>query len=125
MDMYSDNKDLDIDNEHHRDMGIFEVFLRERDFERLYDNLNSDYKFPICDIKLNEENNELFDITSFFLMKRNPIHSSESYYFLKYDYTFDAVRRGRLNVYLLRYPIIMQGLNLTLVRNAFEFYKVR
>jgi hypothetical protein len=108
-DMYSDNDDLDSDNQNHKEMSLSEVYLRETDFERLYDNLNVSYKFPICDIKLNEENNELFDVTSFFLMKRHPLYVSESFYFLRYDYTFDPVRLGRKNVFLLRYPIIMQG----------------
>jgi hypothetical protein len=122
-DLYYDNN-IEEDNEYHKQMSLTEVYLRERDFERLYDNLSVSYKFPICDIKLNEENNELFDITSFFLIKKHALYVSENFNFLKYDYTYDQVRRGRLNVSLLRYPIIMQGLSLELVNNAFEYYKI-
>jgi hypothetical protein len=123
LDMYFDN-DVNLDNEYHDNIPIDEVYLREKDFERVYDNLNMKNKFSICDIKLNEKNNNLFDITIFVLTSTHPTHISETYYFLKYDYTYDPIRRGRLNVFLLRYPIIMQGLNINLVRNAFTYYKV-
>src|ERR1700677_1390707 len=122
--MYSDNDKLIEDNEYHDQIGLDEVYFREKNFERLYAKLITDYKFPICDVTINEKNNNLFDITTFFLTNKHPVHYSESYYFLRYDYTFDPIRLGRIRVFLLRYPIIMQGLNMRLVKNAFEYYKV-
>jgi hypothetical protein len=122
-DLYFDN-DINSDNEHHEQMGLVEVYMREGDFERLYDNLSMSYKFPICDVRLNENDNNLLDITSFFLTKKHPLYISENFHFLRYDYTYDPVRLGRINVFLLRYPIIMEGLSIESARVAFECYKI-